>query len=52
MDEFEILQTLNNKTGLVIPASLAELKNKEKRFDTKCEKEDMVRVVSKMLGIN
>ena len=52
MDEFEILQTLNNKTGLEIPASLAELKNKEKRFDTKCEKEDMVRVVSKMLGIN
>ena len=29
-----------------------QLKNKEKRFDTKCEKEDMVKVVSKMLGIN
>ncbi len=52
LDEFEIVDMLNAKTGLKIPASLAELKNKENRFDTKCEKEDMKKVLNAMLGIN
>ena len=51
MDEFDVLYTLNRVSELDIPASLAELKYKELRFDTKCEKEDMINVVSGMLGI-
>ena len=51
MDEFDVLYTLNNVSGLTIPQSLAELKDKAIRFDTKCEKEDMIKVVSGMLGI-
>ena len=51
MDEFDVLYTLNKVSGLEIPASLAELKTKAIRFDTKCEKEDMINVVSGMLGI-
>jgi len=51
MDEFDVLYTLNRVSKLDIPPSLAELKNKAIRFDTKCEKEDMINVVSGMLGI-
>ncbi len=51
MDEFEILNKLNSVSGLKIPESLAELKDKKPRFDTKCEKEDMIKIVSKMLDI-
>ncbi|MBE7060844.1 MAG: threonine synthase [Ruminococcaceae bacterium] len=51
MDEFDILDALNRKTGLEIPKSLSELKTKAVRFDTKCAKEDMINVVSGMLGI-
>ncbi|MDP4118475.1 MAG: threonine synthase [Bacillota bacterium] len=51
MNEFDVLYALNEKTGLEIPYSLAELKDKAKRFDTKCEKENMINVVREMLGI-
>ena len=52
MDEFDILDALNQKTGLEIPKSLAELKTKKIRFDKTCAKEDMINVVSGMLGID
>lgn len=51
MDEFDVLYTLNEVSGLEIPKSLAELKNNAIRFDKKCEKQDMINVVSEMLGI-
>lgn len=51
MDEFDVLYKLNEVSGLKIPESLAELKNKKQRFDKKCEKQDMIKVVDEMLGI-
>ena len=51
IDVFELVDMLNVKTGLKVPASLAELKEKKVRFDYKCEKEDMSKLVSQILKI-
>lgn len=49
-DEFQLLDDLSGKSGLVIPASLSELKTKPVIFDTVCNKEHMARVVSEFLN--
>ena len=43
---------LRSISGLDIPASLSELKNKMKLFGTVCEKEQMDAVVNEFLNIN
>lgn len=50
-DEFTLLSELSKISGMDIPDSLAELKNKPKIFDTVCEKENMVQVVNDFLQI-
>ena len=51
-DEFALLDDLSDISGLDIPASLSELKNKMKLFGTVCEKEQMDEVVNDFLNIN
>ena len=51
-DEFTLLDDLSDISGLDIPASLSELKNKMKLFGTVCEKEQMDAVVNDFLNIN
>lgn len=50
-DEFTLLEELSEKSGMKIPKSLAELKNKTKLFESVCEKMEMVNVVSDFLQI-
>ncbi len=50
-DEFALLDDLAEKSGMDIPKSLAELKNKPRLFNTVCEKEQMIQVVSDFLQI-
>lgn len=50
-DEFELLEELSQKSGMNIPKSLAELKNKSKIFDLVCDKEQMQEVVSDFLMV-
>ena len=51
-DEFTLLQMLKEKSGMEIPASLAELKTKPILFDQVCEKDQMQQVVSDFLDVN
>ena len=51
MDEFELVDKLNEVSKLDIPKSLAELKYKEIRFNDTIEKNDMKAFVLKSLGI-
>ncbi len=48
-DEFALLDELSEMSGMDIPKSLAELKNKPRLFNTVCEKEQMIQVVSDFL---
>ena len=45
-DGFEILDELSEKSGTVIPKPLAGLKDKEIRFNTVCEKEEMKNILA------
>ena len=51
LDEFELVDKLNEVSKLEVPKSLAELKNKEIRFKDTIEKSDMKDFVLKSLGI-
>ena len=48
-DEFELLKLLNEKTGLEIPVQLSSLKEKSRRFNDNCQKDEMISVVSEFL---
>ncbi|MDD6734898.1 MAG: threonine synthase [Clostridiales bacterium] len=50
-DEFTLLSELSEISGMDIPKSLEELKNKLKLFDIVCEKEQMMQTVSNFLQI-
>lgn len=50
-DEFTLLEELHNKSGMNIPKSLAELKNKSTVFDLVCDKGQMKQVVGDFLMI-
>ncbi len=48
--EFELLDILAEKGGIEIPPQLGELKNKTPRFNTVCEKEDMIKETDSFLN--
>ena len=48
-DEFTLLENLNKKSGLEIPASLSALKNAEKRFNSYCKKTELKKTVAEFL---
>lgn len=50
-DEFTLLNKLAELSGMDIPASLAELNNKPQLFNTVCEKDQMIQIVSDFLQI-
>ncbi len=50
-DEFELLSMLEEKSGMKVPESLAELKDRTPIFDTVVEKEDMASTVSDFLKV-
>ena len=50
LDEFRLLEKLANDYELRIPKSLATLEEKETRFETVCNKEQMKSVISKFLN--
>lgn len=50
--EFDIVDQMNKLTGVEVPAPLAQLKNKEVRFENVSAVDDMPAYVLKTLGIN
>ncbi|HAS78240.1 MAG TPA: threonine synthase [Ruminococcus sp.] len=52
MDEYSMIDELNKISKLDIPQSLAELKNKERRFKDSISSTDMKEYVVKNLGLN
>lgn len=50
--EFDMVDQMNRVTGVEVPRPLAELKNKEVRFNNVSAVEDMPGYVLKALGIN
>ena len=52
MDEYSMIDELNRISKLDIPHSLAELKNKERRFKDSISSTDMKEYVVKNLGLN
>ncbi len=52
MDEYSMIDELNRISKLDIPQSLAELKNKERRFKDSISSSDMKEYVVKNLGLN
>ena len=50
LDEFRLLEKLSEDYDLRIPKSLAQLEEKEVRFETVCNKEQMKAVVSEFLN--
>ena len=50
-DEFTLLDDLSGISGMNIPKSLMELKNKNRVFDVSCEKEQMPQIINEMLNI-
>lgn len=51
LDEFEMVDELNKVTGADVPKPLASLKEKQVRFTDVCNKEDMSRMVFKLLNL-
>ncbi len=49
--EFELLETLSEKSGMEIPKSLYELKTKPVIFDTVCDKTEMQQIVNEFLNV-
>ena len=49
--DFELIDMLNKKSGMEIPKSLAELENKEKRFEGVIAKTELQELVSQVLKI-
>ncbi len=50
-NEFELLEELSKRSDMKIPNSLAALKEKARRFDLVCEKDQMQNVVSEFLNM-
>ena len=51
LDEFDMVDELNKKTGVEVPAPLKSLKNKTVRFKEVCDKENMSEMVFRLLNI-
>ena len=50
-DEFALLDSLSELSGMNIPKSLAALKEKNRVFDIVCDKDQMQDIVSEFLNI-
>ena len=50
-DEFELLEILSEKGSIQIPENLSCLKNKEVRFKTVCDKDDMINQTDSFLNL-
>lgn len=50
-DEFEMVELLNKRTDVPVPAPLAALKNREIRFTNVCDADDMPEFVLSALGV-
>ena len=48
-NDFELLRLLSDVSGMEIPKSLKELKNKEKRFNGVCGKDELLETVSEFI---
>ncbi|MDE6723727.1 MAG: threonine synthase [Eubacterium sp.] len=51
LDEFSMVDKLNEVTNADVPAPLANLKDKEVRFNNVCDKENMSEMVFKLLNL-
>lgn len=51
IDEYDMVSILNERSNMPIPKSLAELKDKERRFKSSIEKNDMKSFVLESLGL-
>ena len=51
LDEFSMVDKLNEVTNADVPAPLANLKDKEVRFNNVCNKENMSEMVFKLLNL-
>lgn len=51
LDEFEMVDELNKVTGADVPKPLSSLKDKNVRFTDVCNKEDMSKMVFKLLNL-
>ncbi len=51
LDDFELIDELSRKTGLKVPASIDNLKNKEVIYKGVCNKESMKKVVNEFLKV-
>jgi threonine synthase len=51
MDEYDMVNILNERSKMPVPKSLAELKGKERRFNGSIEKENMETFVLETLGL-
>lgn len=51
LDEFDMVDELNKKTGADVPTPLKALKDKEVRFTNVCDKENMSEMVFKLLNL-
>lgn len=51
LDEFDMVDELNRVTGADVPKPLANLKNKQARFNNVCDKENMSEMVFKLLNL-
>ncbi|MDE6110635.1 MAG: threonine synthase [Eubacterium sp.] len=51
LDEFSMVDKLNEVTSADVPAPLANLKDKEVRFNNVCDKENMSEMVFKLLNL-
>ena len=51
ISDFEMIDRLNGKSGMPVPKSLAELKDKEKRFEGVIAKTEMPELVSQVLKV-
>ena len=52
MDEYDMVEKLSQLSKLPVPKSLADLKNRERRFNSSIEKSDMADFVMGELGIS
>lgn len=51
IDEYDMVNILNERSNMPVPKSLAELKDKDRRFNNSIEKEDMKSFVLETLGL-
>ena len=51
LDDFALIDGLNKKTGMKVPAAVEELKGAMIRHDTVCDPSDMKKQVEIILGL-